>query len=152
MIDFVFSCGIIHFCKYIAAIQGNLKIQFQAMQEDKTYKCDDFSTVFSIVFSIVFSVVFLIVIASHWQSSVVISSHRQSSLVIIVAKGVKISTDQFFPQTNQHPKLAVFRVFFPKISSFSRAFPKNQHRPEKIAPTGRHGRHVFATLITLIFH
>ena len=66
MIDFVLSCGIIHFCKYIAAIQGNLKIQFQAMQEDKTYKCDDFSTVFSIVFSIVFSVVFLIVIASHW--------------------------------------------------------------------------------------
>ena len=54
----------------------------------------------------------------------------------IVAKGVKISTDQFFPQT----KLA------PKISSFSRAFPKNQHRPEKIAPTGPHGPHIFATL------
>ena len=34
---------------------------------------------------------------------------------IIVAKGVKISTDQFFPPK----KLA------PKISSFSRAFPKN---------------------------
>ena len=48
-------------------------------------------------------------------------SNRQT----IVAKGVKISTDQFSPPKIEHEILAVFRVLFPKISSFSLAFPKN---------------------------
>ena len=64
----------------------------------------------------------------------------------IVAKGVKISTDQFFPQKIQHQKSTVFCLFSRVFACFSRAFPKNQHRPEKIAPTGWHGWHVFATL------
>ena len=36
---------------------------------------------------------------------------------------------------------------FSRVSAcFLRAFPKNQQQPEKMAPTGRHSRHVFATL------
>ena len=42
--------------------------------------------------------------------------------------------------------MPVFRLFSRVFACFSHAFPKNKHRPEKIAPTGPHGLHVFAAL------
>ena len=65
----------------------------------------------------------------------------------IVAKGVKISTDQFSPPKKLAPKkrlfFACFRVFSPV---FRMLFPKISTGQKKIALTGAHGPYVFATL------
>ena len=51
---------------------------------------------------------------------------------------------------NQHRPIFSPKKLAPKkglfFTCFLCAFPKNQHRPEKIAPTGPHSLHVFATL------
>ena len=44
---------------------------------------------------------------------------------VIVAEGVKISTDQFSPPKNSTKKVPVFRLFSRVFACFSRAFPKN---------------------------
>ena len=51
--------------------------------------------------------------------------HLHGNGIPIVAKGVKISTDQFFPQKISTKKAPVFRLFSRVFACFSRVFPKN---------------------------